>query len=71
MNHYQRKTGQILSESFSSDVLHPILSSPTDTLQALEEAVFDVAKVAKITRSTKNNIKKSEIVIFSLIITEC
>ena len=44
MNHLQRKTGQFLSESFSGDVLHPILSSPTDTLQALDEA-FDAAKV--------------------------
>ena len=57
MNHLQRKTGQFLSESFSGDVLHPILSSPTDTLQALDEA-FDAAKVAKITQSTKNKLKK-------------
>ena len=48
MNHYQRKIGLNLSELFSSDVLHPILSCPTDTLQALDEAVFDDAKVQKV-----------------------
>lgn len=58
MNHLQRKTGPILSESFSSDVLHSILGSPTDTVvQALNEA-FDDAKVANITQSAKNILKK-------------
>ena len=57
MNHYQRKIGLNLSEFFSSDVLHPILSCPTDTLQALDEA-FDDAKVANITQSAKNMLKK-------------
>jgi len=53
MNHLQRKTGPILSESFSSDVLHSILGSPTDTVvQALNEA-FDDAKVANISQSAK------------------
>ena len=58
MNHSQRKTGPILSEPFSSDVLHSILGSPTDTVvQALNEA-FDDAKVANITQSAKNMLKK-------------
>lgn len=58
MNHSQRKTGPILSESFSSDVLHSILGSPTDTVvQALNEA-FDEAKIDNITHSTKNMLKK-------------
>ena len=58
MNHYQRKIGLNLSELFSSDVLHPIMTCPTDTLQALDEDVFDDAKVQKITQTAKNKIQK-------------
>jgi len=56
MNHLQRKTGQFLSEFFSGDVLHPILSSPTDTLQALDEA-FGTTKVVKYCNSKIKLIK--------------
>jgi len=34
------------------------LGSPTDTIQALDEAVFDDAKVEKITVIAKNMLKK-------------
>ena len=57
MNHYHRTYGQILSDTFSSNVLHSILSSPTDTLQALNEALNDT-KIQNITHSTKNKLKK-------------
>ena len=58
MNHSQQRTGPAVSEFFSSDVLHLILGSPTDTIQALDEAVFDDAKVEKITVIAKNMLKK-------------
>ena len=57
MNHSQRTYGPALSDIFSSDVLHSILSSPTDTLQALNEAV-DVTKIKNGTQSTKTKIQK-------------
>jgi len=57
MNHSQRTYGPALSDIFSSDVLHSILSSPTDTLQALNEAV-DVTKIKNATQSTKTKIQK-------------
>ena len=37
-NHLQRNFGSSLSENFSGDVIHSILSNPTDTLQALNES---------------------------------
>ena len=59
MNHCQRTYGPILSDTFSSDVLHSHLSSPTDTLQTLNEAAqLDDAKIRNNTQSTKNKIKK-------------
>ena len=57
MNHSQRTYGPALSDIFSSDVLHSILSSPTDTLQALNEAVDDT-KIKNVTQSTKTKIQK-------------
>ena len=57
MNHSQQRTGPAVSEFFSSDVLHLILGSPTDTIQALDEAVFGDAKVANISQSAKNMLK--------------
>ena len=57
MDYYHRTYGQILSDTFSSNVLHSILSSPTDTLQALNEALDD-AKIQNNTQSTKNKLKK-------------
>ena len=57
MDYYHRTYGQILSDTFSSNVLHSILSSPTDTLQALNEAIDD-AKIQNITQSTKNKLRK-------------
>ena len=53
MNYCHRTYGQILSDTFSSNVLHSILSSPTDTLQALNEAVDD-AKIQNSIQCTKN-----------------
>ena len=38
MHHSQQRTGTAVSEFFSSDVLHLILGSPTNTLQALDGA---------------------------------
>lgn len=55
-NHSHRIYGPSLSDIFSSDVLHSILSSPTDTLQALNEAI-DATKVRNKTESTKTKIK--------------
>lgn len=57
MNHSQRKYEPALSDIFSSDVLHSILSSPTDTLQALNEAV-DNTNVKNVTQSTKVKLQK-------------
>ena len=56
-NHSQRTYRPILSDTFSSDVPHSILSSLTDTLQALNEA-NNIAKIRNNTQSTKNKIKK-------------
>ena len=58
MNHLHRTYGPNLSDIFSGDVLHSILSSPTDTLQALNEAVNDDAKIRNNTQSTKNKLRK-------------
>ena len=57
MNYHHRTYGPTLSDTFSSNVLHSILSSPTDTLQALNEASDD-AKIQNNTQSTKNKLKK-------------
>ena len=56
-NHLQRNFGPSLSENFSSDVIHSILSSPTDTLQALNESDLS-AKIRNTTQSAKNKLKK-------------
>ena len=56
-NRYHRKFGPILSETFSSDVIRSILSSLTDTLQALNESDL-TAKIKNTTQSAKNKIKK-------------
>ena len=57
MNYHHRTYGPALSDTFSSNVLHSILSSPTDTLQALNEALDD-AKIQNNTQSTKNKLTK-------------
>ena len=62
MNYSHRTYGQILSDTFSSNVLHSILSSPTDTFQALNEA-FDNAKIQNNTQSTKNKLRKFQAII--------
>lgn len=54
-NRYHRKTGPDYSESFSNDVTHSILVSPTDTWQALNESA---AKLANPEQRAKNNILK-------------
>lgn len=55
--HHQRNFGPSLSENFSSDVIHSILSSPTDTLQALNESDLN-ANIQNTTQSAKNKLKK-------------
>ena len=52
MDYYHRTYGPAPSDTFSSNVLHSILSSPTDTLQALNEAL-DNAKIQNNTQSIK------------------
>ena len=56
-NRSHRKFGSILSEIISSDVIHSILSNPTDTLQALNESDLN-AKIRNNTQSAKNKLKK-------------
>ena len=56
-NHHQRNFGSSLSENFSGDVIHSILSNPTDTLQALNESDLS-AKIWNTTQSAKNKLKK-------------
>ena len=51
--HHQRNFGPSLSENFSSDVIHSILSIPTDTLQALNESDLKTN-----IQNTNQNIKK-------------
>jgi len=56
-NHLQRNFGSSLSENFSGDVIHSILSNPTDTLQALDESDLST-KIRNTTQSAKNKLKK-------------
>ena len=56
-NHLQRNFGSSLSENFSGDGIHSILSNPTDTLQALNESDLS-AKIRNTTQSAKNKLKK-------------
>lgn len=49
---YQKRIGTVLSETFSSDVIGSILSSPTDIHQALSETDL----IAKI----KNSMQKAK-----------
>lgn len=55
INRGHQKNGSILSDSFSHDCLHYILSNPTDTLQTFNEAI---ANVRNNTQSAINKIRK-------------
>ena len=57
-NHLQRNFGSSQSENFSGDVIHSILSNPTDTLQALNESYLSV-KIRNTTQSDKNKLKNT------------
>lgn len=64
-NRYHRKFGPILSETFSSDVIRSILSSPTDTLQALNESDL-TAKIKNTTKAPKIRLRSFIMEIFLL-----